>query len=353
MKRFILISFIILLLPLTVFAQNGDEADEIFYVSPDRAFAAILPAGWVAEAEEGDTIIVASSEEALEITSGADNVPILPAGELAISVTVLPTEFIDLFEEDADVSMTEILNAFLEVFADEESDFPELSAAEEIEFAPGQMAAIVRGSQDGAEFALLAYMIAPDTIAITAVIGVEGELFAAEADVLALLEGILYSAPLDEVYEDEAVIINYPAGWDAENVQPGIYTFTNVPEKLELGEEGSPLESGEYIMAIYNLTELGEPEGDLSDLLVAAGQQLLDEEEEDSFTEAVQIPLEDRELYGMTVIQADEEENGGGLLITRTETGEILLVVYATALGQEPLGSWTAANMLLGVEIKQ
>lgn len=351
MKRYLLISLIVLLLPLTVFAQGDGEDEANFLVSPDGSFAAILPQGWVGDFD-AETATFASSEEALEIATATEDIPVLPSGDIAISVTAIPTEFIGLFEEDADVSLTEIINVFLEVLAAEEEDFPELSPAEEIEFAPGQIAAVVRGSQDGAEFALLTYMIAPDTIAITAVVGVEGELFAAEADVLALLEGILYSAPLDETYEDDTVTINYPVGWEAANVQPGIYTFTNVPEKLELGEEGGPLESGEYVMAIYNLNETGEPEGELPDLLVAVGEQLLDEDEEDSFTEPVQIPLEERELYGMTVIQADEEENGGGILITRATTGEILIVVYATALGEETLGSWTAANMLLGVDIK-
>ena len=352
MKRLLLISLIILLLPLNAFAQDDGEDELTFLVSPDGSFAAILPQDWASDFD-GETATFASSEEALEIAIGTEDIPVLPSGELAISVTAIPTEFIALFQEDSDVSLTEILNVFLEVLAAEEPDFPELSPAEEIEFAPGQMAAVVRGSQDGAEFDLLAYMIAPNTIAITAVVGVEGELFAAEADVLAMLEGILYSAPLDETYEDDSVEIDYPAGWEAANVQPGIYTFTNVPEKLELGEEGGALQSDEYIMAIYNLTEMGVEDGELPDLLIAVGEQLLDEEEEDSYTEAVQIPLEDRELYGMTVIQADEDESGGGVLITRTATGEILIVVYVTALGEETLGSWTAVNMLLGVDIKQ
>lgn len=152
-------------------AESVDLSQSLSYEDEMGATVTIsYPEGWVSSAENGSAAF-ATSEEVLDMATGAD-LPAVESGQVVAIMLALPSEMVSFFvEEGEDVSPTAIANSFV---GDMASDTATIGDVEEATLN-GKSAAVVTGSEDGTDLVLVAIDLGDGNYAIIFGATAEGE----------------------------------------------------------------------------------------------------------------------------------------------------------------------------------
>lgn len=329
--------------PAITRAQD-DGAEATIFTTEDGAYLAVVPPGWVATGSRDDGVRIVNSEGALERDDDGD--VDRAAGDIVVSVTVLPPEIFAAITLPEDFTPLDVLGAFIPLIVESNEETLEIGEAEETTL--GEMpAATVTGQDDDTAAKIWVWEIAPGHFALGSVATPPGELDAALEIGEIIVSTAQFSLPLEETYESLGgeFTMPYPTGWTYLDTD-GVYFFSNesVQAKIEEGTADPVYEEGEYVAIFLPLTLLDAEPEDLESELVNTVNSLL--EEGDEATEPTTITIGETELIGITVTG---DRNDGGAFITTTPQG-VFMVLYSGPKGDGGLVVYTLVNMVLNVE---
>jgi cytochrome c5 len=208
----LLLVFVLVLTPLTVFAQDDDEIKLEEFVTDDELLTVGYPEDWTIEAndiaEAGvPGVMMANSEDALGSMMAEETETNLAEGEAGIAVLLLPVSLLGLMgievPAEGELDLVAAVEAFFTSTLSEEDQDVEVGEAEEIEFGEeGEeiTAAYLEVSDDEVDGAMLLFEVNDGVLALVFVGAYPGEYSdELQAVALAVAESIEFEATGDEL----------------------------------------------------------------------------------------------------------------------------------------------------------
>lgn len=341
MKRILcLLLLLTIAIPFTAFAQSDATPSVEVFSTEDGSFIVLLPEGWAGDGNIDDGLTVANSADTLETLMNSD-VPVLESGEFGMVILPLPSFFLELIGLSADASHAEILEVILS-FLLADGTFPTVGDISDLTGEEyGFDGVVASGSNEDLEIKVVAYTLAVDTIGIAVMVSASGELASFEDDASIVLGTASYSPALTQWYtnEDVALDFSYPDGWEVNIDDNGLVYVTNDPSV----DPDADLESGQFVIAIVNLTAFGLAGASLEDSANTLLPLLLDEG--DTAEEPVILVIGDDEIF---VVSVDGSNSDGGLILHEHD-GSIYAAIYVSAVDEARLVGYIGAAILLSI----
>jgi hypothetical protein len=343
MKRaFLLLLVLLLVLPLSVFAQDDTVDAVAVFRTEDGAYVAILPEGWVADGSRAEGLRIGNSQETLDMMlNEEEDTP--ASGMIGISVTAFSSEdLMGLLELDEEATEVDLLNGLLELLLSSGGEEADLGEVGEIEFDKRPAATVTGTLNAETEAKIYLHHLAQDTLALTIVATPVGELQGVVEDVTSIITGVGYSLELTETYtsEDGSMTFMYPADTfvtDSDGV-PFISSDEELPEDV--------FEPGQYGIVVIDLTAMGMVGEDMDTTAQSLVESVM--EEGDEMNGPFHLLVNEEDDVTFIAVSNSEEKNEGGVFLLEKETG-VYAVIFVAAHGYADTISATALNVLYSV----
>lgn len=335
----ILLVMMVALTAVVPSAIHAQEDESTFFITEDKSFSVVLPAGWFADGDREEGLSVANSEEALAAMGSEDDQSAPEEGQLGIQVIALPISSLG----DTEQTLLEVLDTLIGILSADEPVF-EVTESQEIDMA-GHPAAYAVATTSEVESAAVVYVIAPGTYGVAFMATQPGGLDALLEDAFNVLATVRHSLAIEESFDNGTFAFNYTTDWFTEDVEVAVIVHDS--EETSTAED---LADGQYRITIFSLDSLGI-DTSVSMEEAATSFVALALEDDETASEPFTLEIAEIEFVIVDVLNGDEEYIGG-VFVTSIPALDIYV---GAAFGASPNNAYqvslTALSMLFTLEV--